>query len=344
VSVLFLLQTYRNLPQIARLVRTIKRSSPHASVIISHNPEEFRIGDEVFADLGDVHVRYTQKMARGDDSLLREYLGCLGWALERQLPFDWVVNMTSQCYPARPLGEFEQMLSANSYDGYMGWYDAFTPSPNNPWGPRESAIRYNYQYRWRLTTRELKPRLRKAISIPRRLFNNIQPFVKVETSYGFQVGLRGKPPFGEQMRLYGGSFFKTLSRRAAHYLYDYGVRNPQVLEYFRNTLLPEESYPQTVLLNSGLGFSNNNLYYVKWDGGKLGRPVDLRMGDFDAIVAQQAFFARKFSAAIDAQVIDRLDERIFGRSAAREEQIHEQPARPNLHDQAHHLSGQRTHP
>jgi hypothetical protein len=345
VRVLYFIQTYRNLPQISRLVRTIKRSSPQSIVLVSHNKSGFAIGADTFADLSDVHVLHVTNMARGDFSILREYLAGLSWAVESGLPFDWVVNMTGQCYPIRPLPEIEQEMVKGSYHGYMHWFDAFTPAPDNPWGPREAAIRYNYQYHYRRTQRELKPAVRKAIAIPRRIFNNIQPFVKVETSYGLQVGTRRWATPFKTMRLHGGSFFKTLSREAALYLNDYGLQHPDTLQYFANTLLPEEAYPQTVLLhNPAFTFCNDNKYFLEWNGGRLGRPVDLKSADYDAIVQRDAWFARKIDMTIEGRLLDMLDERIFGReSASRKEPIHDTPTQSHLHDQAHHLSGQRAH-
>jgi hypothetical protein len=345
VRVLYFIQTYRNLPQIVRLVRTIKRSSPQSIVLISHNKSGFSIEEGTFADLPDVHVLHVTNMARGDYSILREYLAGLSWAIESELPFDWLVNMTGQCYPTRPLAEIERELAHGDFDGYMHSFDAFTPSPENPWGRREATTRYCYQYFYRRTQRELKPLVRKAVAIPRRVFNTVQPFVKVETSYGVQVGTRHwSPPF-KAMRLYGGSFFKTISRAAALYLNDYGLKHAETLHYFSNTLLPEEAYPQTVLLNNpDFAFCNDNKYFLEWNGGRLGRPVDLTTAHYDAISQSDVWFARKIDMTTESQLLDLLDERIFEQQpASREEHSNGTAPDSDLHDQAHHLSGQRAH-
>jgi hypothetical protein len=344
VRVLYFIQTYRNLPQIVRLVRTIKRSSPSSIVLVSHNKSAFPIDEGTFADLPDVHVLHVTNMARGDFSILREYLAGLSWAIECDLPFDWFVNMTGQCYPTRPLAAIEHELAAGEFDGYMNSFDAFTASEANPWGPREASTRYRYQYHYRRTQRELKPLVRKAVALPRRIFNNVQPFVKIETSYGVQIGTRHwSPPF-KSARLYGGSFFKTISRRAALYLNDYGLQHADTLQYFANTLLPEEAYPQTVLLNNpDFTFCNDNKYFLQWTGGRLGRPVDLTAADYDAIAASDVWFARKIDLTPDNQLLDLLDARIFEQPASREEHSNGTAPDPDLHDQAHHLSGQRTH-
>jgi hypothetical protein len=313
MRVLYFIQTFRNLPQIERLVRTIKRSSPTAVIVLSHNHQLFMLEPQVFQDLDDVHILNVAGIARSDFSLLQTYLDGLDWARAIGLDFDWAINMTGQCYPTRSLAQFEQMLATTAYDGFMNSYEALVPSAHNPWDRAEALGRYAYQYRWRVTTNELPTSLRKALSVPRRVINAIQPFVHLNTSYGFQIGLQRFPlPFNKHFKLYGGSFFKILSRRALDYLFDMMRQRSDLTEYFRHTIAPEEALPQTFLLNSPeLKFSPNYQYYIKWDGSRLGRPHTLMLQDYDAIIANDGFFARKFELAEDSRILDLLDMRIF---------------------------------
>jgi len=314
MKVLYFIQTFKNLPQIQRLVTTIKRSSPDAAVFVSHNRESFTIDPSDFAGLSNVHIMHVANINRADFSMMQAYLDGLAQIRARRIEFDWLVNMSGQCYPTRSLPEFETMLANAAYDGFMDYYEAFVPSERNPWDWREASGRYNYQYRWRLSTSELPNAVRKGLAIPRRVLNNIQPFLRIDTSYGFQIGTRHWPSlFGEHFRLYGGSFFKTLSRRAADYLGEFSQQRRDITDYFRNTSIPDEAFPQTVLLNNpDLSFSSDSLYYINWQGARLGRPRNLTVHDYDAIVARNTFFARKFEPAEDSRILDLLDERICG--------------------------------
>lgn len=313
MKVLYLIQTFKNLPQITRLVTTIKRSSPRAAILISHNRESFTIDPAVFQDLPDVHVMHVANINRVDFSLVQAYFDGILRARELGIDFDWVVNMSGQCYPTRPLTEFEQMLATTPYDGFMDYFEVFVPSERNLWDRFEATNRYKYQYRWRLTTEELPPLLRKALSIPRRIVNNIQPFVRFDTSYALQVGTRLPPNiFNDRFKLYGGQYFKTLSRRAVDYMYDFSQHHPDITTYFRHMNLPEEVFPQTVLLNNpDFTFDYDPRYFVRWEGTKLGRPHIITTSDYDAIVERNGFFARKFEPAKDSHILDLLDARIF---------------------------------
>lgn len=314
MKVLYLIQTFKNLPQITRLVTTIKRSTPHAAILIVHNRESFTIDPTHFSDLPDVHVMHVANINRVDFSIMQAYFDGIARARALQIDFDWVVNISGQCYPTRPLAEFEQMLAATSYDGFMDYFEVFVPSERSSWDRWEATNRYKYQYHWRLSTREPPLPLRRALSLPRRVVNNIQPFVRFDTSYALQIGTRiPRHVFDEGFRLYGGSYWKTLSRRAVDYLCDFPTRHPERTSYFRHMNIPNEVLPQSALLNNpAFSFSYNDHYFIRWEGTKAGRPHVLTERDYDAIVARRGFFARKFEPAVDSRILDRLDARVFG--------------------------------
>jgi hypothetical protein len=314
MKVLYLIQTFKNLPQISRLVRTIKQSSPEAAVLISHNRETFTIDPSVFQDLSDVHVMHVENINRADFRMMQAYLDGIDHARNLKIDFDWVVNLTGQCYPARPLSEFEQRLATTSYDGFMESCEVFVLGKDNPWDRWEGPRQYKFQYYWQLSAHDLPPLLRKALSIPRRIANNIQPFFRVDTSYGLHVGVRGRSDiFNDQFKLYGGQYWKTLSRRAVDYLCEFAKQNKDIVDYFRYTLIPVEVFPQTVLLNNpDFSFSNENYYYIRFDGTKLRRPRILTANDYNTIVERNVFFGRKFEPSVDSHVLDMLDARLFG--------------------------------
>jgi hypothetical protein len=323
MNVLYLIQTHRSLPQIVRLVRAIKQASPRAAVLVSHNRESFAIDPAIFADLADVHVMHVSNIVRFDWSFMQAFLDSVEHARALKIDFDWLVNLTGQCYPARPLAEFEAMLAQATHDGLMEYFEAFTPSPRNPWDYREASNRYHYQYRWRLTTNTLPTPLRKALSVPRRIVNNIQPWFRVDTAYGLKFGVRSPShPFNAKDKLYGGSFFKTISRRAADYLCAYPRRHPELTEQYRYLNINSEVFPQTVLLNNpAFSFQYDLHHYIKWEQAKLGSPPTLTVRDYDAIVSSGYFFARKFDLDEDSRILDMLDERIFAAPVAAERRL-----------------------
>jgi hypothetical protein len=333
MKLLYFIQTFKGLPQITRLVATIKRSTPNAAILISHNRESFSIDPAVFGGLPDVHVMHVTGINRVDFSLMQAYFDGIERARELGIDFDWVVNLSGQCYPTRPLSELEQMLAATSYDGFMDYFPVFSASERSSWDRYEATNRYKFQYRWRLLTRELPPPVRRVVSIPRRIFNNLQPFIRFDTSYALQIGTRIPSHVFRDFTLYGGSYWKTLSRRAVDYLCDFPRRSPELTEYFRHMNIPNEVLPQSVLLNNPeLSFSYHDLVYINWHNTKHGRPHTIKVSDYDRIVAGNYFFARKFDPAEDSRVLAMLDARIFAGAATppQEEAPAPPPASPAL--------------
>jgi len=79
--------------------------------------------------------------------------------------------------------------------------------------------------------------------------------------------------------------------------------------FFRTTIVPDESYFQTVLMNSPFRTRvvNNSLRYIRWIKG-ADHPLTLTMEDLSAMLSSDAFFARKFEP--EAPVLSALEERL----------------------------------
>mgnify|MGYP003577382987 CR=1 FL=1 len=108
---------------------------------------------------------------------------------------------------------------------------------------------------------------------------------------GYELGLRRGVP--GNLKPFVGSQWWSMPRSCAEYVLDFVEKNPDIVKFYRYSHVPDESFIQTLVMNSPLRDSvdKNNLRYVEWDGGFNPRILDL--GDLDAIVASGAAFARK---------------------------------------------------
>jgi hypothetical protein len=69
MKICYFIQTHQNPHQIYRLVRTIKRSSPDALILINHNFNGCDLGLTPLQDLSDIHLLQNQEyLIRGDFS------------------------------------------------------------------------------------------------------------------------------------------------------------------------------------------------------------------------------------------------------------------------------------
>lgn len=305
MKVCYLIQTHANPHQILRLVSTIAQSSDRAFILIGHDPTNCQLPPELFQKFKNVEIIETGKCVRGDFTLVQNYLDAVKWLFARNIQFDWLTNLSGQDYLTQPLDRIEQFLAATEYDGFMEWFDILSPSSH--WTIAESRERYFYQY-WHLT--HSLPKWQKWLLVPlKHIVNTLQSYIRINLAYGLTVGRYAKAsPFNQNFVCYGGSYFKTLSRQCVEYFFNHAKQHPELVEYYANTLNSDESYMQTVLLNSGkFNFCNDNKMYVDFSQTRHGRPRVLTVADYANLTDPEFHFARKFDLAIDSAILDRLD-------------------------------------
>lgn len=219
MKVLYLIQTHKNPQQIYRLVQTIKKSSPGSYILVSHNFTSSNLDVTLLHSLPDVEV-ISCKRGRGDFSIMQGYLDAIDWLFSHNIEFDWLINITGQDYPTQTLSRIEKLLTESNYDGFLEYFEVLSNSKDNPWGSREGYDRYFYNY-WRLSG-HIPLWQRALLKLPRMVLNNVQPFIRLDSSYGLMVGIRStSSPFNEKFLCYAGSYFHTLSKNCILYIHDF---------------------------------------------------------------------------------------------------------------------------
>lgn len=113
---------------------------------------------------------------------------------------------------------------------------------------------------------------------------------------------------------YKGSQWFVFPYEVAKYIIDFLENNPWYYNYFKNTLVPDESFFQTLLLNSPYrtNIVNDNQYFFKWGEtlSERNSPQNLKYEDITLIEESSKFFARKFDGMVDQSVIDYFSENI----------------------------------
>ncbi len=310
MKVLYLIQTYKNSEQVFRLAQTMKKSSPGSYILISHNFNYSSLDVAPIRNLPDVEV-ISGKGGRGDFSLMQGYLDAVDWLFSHNIKFDWLINITGQDYPTQPLARIENFLAETKYDGFIEYFELFPESEHNLWGSREVGDRYFYKYR-RLSG-PLCRWQRMLIKLPQIAINSAQSCVRINSGYGLMVGVLATPsPFNDCYLCYRGSYFHTLSRKCIQYLHNFSRQNPDLKSYYEKTCLPDESFIQTILVNSRLfNFCNDNKRYIDWAGSRHGHPRILTADDYPTLTKGGIHFARKFDMTYNNKILDMLDIRIL---------------------------------
>jgi hypothetical protein len=310
VKFCYLIMTHQNGAQIARLVRTVIASSRDGWVLLLHDRKGVSLQD--VPDLDDPRVVVLTApfdIHRGEFSQVEAYLYALGWLQRCARPWHWLVYLSGQDYPVRPVWETEQMLADSPCDAFLHYWEV--GGANDVWRPRQGQIRYAYQYR-RLP--DWTAPLLRAL----KWTHGMQDRWRVFQTYGAYIGTRAKTlPFGPRFKLYGGYTWHYLRRECADYVLEFQHARPDILAHYRRCMAPDESFLPTVLANAGLfRLCNDNRRYVDWRNSTAGRPRVLTIDDLPSMCTDAYDFARKFDTRVDSRVLDQLDRRIAARNVA----------------------------
>jgi Core-2/I-Branching enzyme len=311
VKICYFIQTHQNPEQIYRLVRTIKRTSPNSQILINHNFHRSYLDLTPLQDLSDLHLLENQEyLIRGDFSCqVQPYLNAVNWLFENNSDFDWLINLTGQDYPTQPLSETEDFLAKTDCDGLIRYWDIF--ADRIPWDKQKGFKRYYCQY-WRIPGRWSYSFLKEFQQLPP--IKQLTP-LKFYLTYGPLVGIpRRSTPFNDRFSCYGGWAWYTLSRKCVEYIKTFVDRHPKFVDYYKRTVVPEESFIQTILVNNqNFNLLNDDKRYIDYTGAIGGSPRTLTIQDYATITNGKFHFARKFDLTRDAEILDRLDELIFQR-------------------------------
>lgn len=308
----FVVQTYSEVEQATKLIATLKRHDQYSVIVVSHDGSALQM-ETLKATAGVDHV-IPSPGGRGRFTVIDGLISSMRWLLSRPDSFDWLVLLSGQDYPIRPLSDLKTKLAGTAFDGYFYHFDALDETQANSgpmaWPRSEVEDRYLFRYG------QVKPftsRLDRAVlKVPRRLIA-LSTSYRLETNYG--LGLGSKPastPFGPDFALIGGNYWMTINRRCVETVVDFVDERPDITAYFRDVVVPEEAFLQTVLVNDRrLVISPAELRYFDFTNSSHGRPRTLGGRDIAALRESGCYFARKFDEAAEPGILNLIDEQML---------------------------------
>lgn len=297
--------SHGKLDQMLRLVRTIRMGSPESAILIHHDVKAAPPAEYLLKQVGASLVAPRVSATWGDFSLVEAMRNCIHYA-RAHIDFDWFVMLSGQDYPLRPIVESENDLRRATHDAFV----RASPVMAGPY-----AFRYLLRY-WKLPRFPYAHRvphpLTRVLQTSRELVNRKCKWIHIQPGHNgapsrVGVGIFGNP-FSSTFVCHKGSQWLTLSKRAVDYVCQFEMDRPDVMAHYRRTLIPDESYFQTILCNAGeLRICDDHRRFILWDDAKLAHPITLSMKQFDAMIQSGKDFGRKFDMATDAEVLDALD-------------------------------------
>jgi hypothetical protein len=121
-----------------------------------------------------------------------------------------------------------------------------------------------------------------------------------------------KRRFPRDLKPFGGWQWWSMPMEAVNEILFFVARRPDFLRYHRWSLLPDEMFFQTILLNShsewiGKNLVNNCLRFVDWDNANPATPATLTEKYLVPLLESKSLFARKFDLVRDSAILDRID-------------------------------------
>jgi hypothetical protein len=127
--------------------------------------------------------------------------------------------------------------------------------------------------------------------------------------YRMQKENLGERNFFHELQPYGGSQWWCLTSECASYMLKFLQHNRVYEEYFEHCFIPDETFFNTLVLNSPFSKNtvNDNLKYIVWNQIGDASPRLLTMEDWSFIVGSECLWARKFYDQESSRLMDRLE-------------------------------------
>jgi hypothetical protein len=310
--------TYGNHEHLARLTRTLQRLDAEAGITVQHDIGKPAPGPGVLPAGVDL-LATAAPVTWGDGSYLTELLRTFRRALDSQ--WRWLAVLSGQDYPLRPTAELLAHLEGDGTPGNgptegLLW-NVTVPLPDDRATWTEEQRRYWFRHHWIAPgtwragggARGIGRAVRGAVALPRlrdRAYFRSRP----RGEPGGVGTLVRRAPFSSARPCRKGSDYVLLARPLIEELLDAARREPELLEYFRHTAIPSESWFHTVLgTQHAATLRDELLHFTRFEGGV--NPRVLVDDDFDDARASGRFYTRKFDAHSSA-LLDRIDRELLG--------------------------------
>lgn len=235
VRVAFVVVAHTNGEQVARLVTALRGEDVAVFVHLDRRAGPGlarRFADRLGSDRNVVQVS-RRRVHWGHFSVVEATLDCLDAIRASGLDPGQTVLLSGQDYPIKPMRKVVARLAAEPGRAFVRHW----PVPTERWGAEDGGVkRFDHLH----------------IRLPRR----------------GMVRLPLKRPLPRGWAPFGGPALCALGRPHRRLVLELRDERPDLMRYFRRTLVPDELFFPTVLMNSPLRYSvvNESLHYIRWSG------------------------------------------------------------------------------
>lgn len=317
MRVAFLILSHKRPAQLVRLLNKLRSQLPDSPIVVHHDVHGEEFPGALIESIDNVHLLTSGKrVIWGDHSLAEVYCWSLAWMFER-LEFDWVVLLSGQDYPIKPLDGLADDLAMNNADAVF----QAVPISQMPtvFSRMNMRQRYYFQYRPAAAGGQgilpgwLRGFLHRHMRGPIVALNLMQPLFNIyrrPDGMPYRFGWRARHlPYDANWPCWKGSSWFALSRKALEYALNYMTDHTEYVSYCSRTMHSDESMVATIVCNSpNLRVANRDVTYTRWTRARSGHPDIFQAADLHELIGVPQYFARKFDIDRDSRILDELDE------------------------------------
>ncbi len=287
MQICHLILAHKNPEQLKRLAQAITHPSCHIFLCIDKKTDETPFRRQLNDIPNIFFIKNRIKVLWGGRSIIMAIVRAIEEIKSSGTSYDFINLISAQDYPIKPMQELVDYLNAHKKKNFISY--ATEQDEGKKW-MEDSRARLN---RYHFTDFNFKGRYL------------LQGFLN------WLLPPRHHPIFS---KFYGGncSTWWILDAECAYFIARTIQKNARLKRYIKFTWGIDEILFPTLIMNSHFASNteNNNFRYIDWSEGNA-HPKILKTADFDALAQSNDFFARKFDADQDSQILDLIDTRLL---------------------------------
>lgn len=289
MKIAFIVMCHKNFEQINRLFEQLKKFD--ADIFVHIDKKSFTLRKKISEDK-KIYILPDERsydISWGGINMILATLELIKYVKDTSQKYDYIWLLSGQDYIISNPKNIIDYMSKNLGCNYIDIIKR---------GKKYNRYKklYEVSYKeWMTRNKFLNKSLKRIYMILTGGFSYTLPLFRRKKTFDFEF------EFGSQ--------WWTLTSECAYFLLDYCENNREYINYFKNTIIPDECFFQTLFMNSN--FKNNyksNLTFVNWKNNRRS-PETLTSIDYSMLkeLSGKYFFARKFDYKVDNKIFDLLD-------------------------------------
>ena len=327
----YLILCHKNAHQVKRLVNRLNSTENIFVLHISQTCDKGFDKEIIHAlqSYPNVHFCRREDSTHNSFGVIKAIIS--GLKLLSNYEFDYVNLISGQDYPIKSQEKINAFFKENNGKEFLEYFSLHPEkdSPlhgNHPWGPHRQLYRIDrYHLKFSGAVHSI-PELGTGRLINKPLIQTLKIFLYESPQYisqkkwlkEFQLLLysrilprRRRLPDG--LNVYGGKTWWSLSADCVKYILHRYEEDSVLKKFFKYTLIPDEMFFQTLLLDSPFRDKcvNNCLRLIRWEKEDGLHPIILTAEHEDLIASSEDLFARKFDEIHNAEILNWIDEKLI---------------------------------